>query len=163
MKGIATSSTKAGRAVSTLRKSIRVICWHIRKPTTIKAVPVRHPWRWVSAVLIALIVANAIWSIATEAQLDWDTIGEYLFSPRIISGLWLTLLLTAIAMTMGVLLGIVLFGFVLLFFQGISELIKRVAVMMGLISDPYDSGGGHHAAAEAEAARLLAELKSEER
>lgn len=78
------------------------------QPTTIKAVPVRHPWRWVSAVLIALIVANAIWSIATEAQLDWDTIGEYLFSPRIISGLWLTLLLTAIAMTMGVLLGIVL-------------------------------------------------------
>jgi TRAP-type mannitol/chloroaromatic compound transport system permease small subunit len=32
---------------------------------------------------------------------------------------------------------LVLIGFVLLFFQGISELIKRVAVMRGLIPDPY--------------------------
>lgn len=59
--------------------------------------------------------------------------------------------------------GIVLVGFVLLFFQGISELIKRIAVMLGRIPDPYVSAGGLHAAAEAEAARLLAELKSEQR
>ena len=59
--------------------------------------------------------------------------------------------------------GIVLIGFVLLFFQGLSELIKRIAVMMGRIPDPYETGGGHLAAAEAEAARLLAELKSEQR
>jgi TRAP-type mannitol/chloroaromatic compound transport system permease small subunit len=32
---------------------------------------------------------------------------------------------------------LVLFGFVMLFFQGISELIKRVAVMQGKIPDPY--------------------------
>lgn len=30
-------------------------------------------------------------------------------------------------------------GFVLLFAQGISELIKRIAVMRGLIADPYDA------------------------
>jgi TRAP-type mannitol/chloroaromatic compound transport system permease small subunit len=59
--------------------------------------------------------------------------------------------------------GIVLVGFILLFFQGISELIKRIAVMRGQLPDPYIFGGGHHAAAEAEAARLLAELKSEQR
>jgi TRAP-type mannitol/chloroaromatic compound transport system permease small subunit len=45
-------------------------------------------------------------------------------------------------------------GFVLLFFQGISELIKRIAIMRGDLQDTA-SGGGHHAAAEAEAARLL--------
>lgn len=56
---------------------------------------------------------------------------------------------------------LVLIGFTLLLLQGISELIKRIAVMRGLIADPYISTGGAHAAAEAEAARLLAELKAE--
>ena len=54
---------------------------------------------------------------------------------------------------------LVLIGFVLLFFQAISELIKRIAVMMGLIPDPYHGAGGLRAAAEAEVARLLAETK----
>ena len=40
-------------------------------------------------------------------------------------------------------------GFVLLFFQGVSELIKRIAVMRGRIPDPH-VGGGHSAEAEAE-------------
>jgi hypothetical protein len=42
-------------------------------------------------------------------------------------------------------------GFVLLFFQGLSELIKRIAIMRGEMADPHEGGGGHHAAAEAEA------------
>ncbi len=46
-------------------------------------------------------------------------------------------------------------GFILLFAQGVSELIKRIAIMQGRLEDT-SSGGGHHAAAEAEAARLLA-------
>src|SRR5215211_6839376 len=54
---------------------------------------------------------------------------------------------------------LILIGFALLFFQGISELIKRIAVMMGRIPDPYHTAGGLKAAAEAEVARLLAETK----
>ena len=57
---------------------------------------------------------------------------------------------------------LVLIGFTLLFFQAISELIKRIAVMRGLIPDPYHGPGGLKAAAEAEVARLLAETKREE-
>ncbi len=45
-------------------------------------------------------------------------------------------------------------GFALLLIQGISELIKRIAIMRGDLEDTA-SGGGHHAAAEAEAKRLL--------
>ena len=52
---------------------------------------------------------------------------------------------------------LLLIGFFLLFLQGLSELVKRIAVMRGLISDPYTSEGGLHAAAEAEVQRLLAE------
>ncbi len=51
-------------------------------------------------------------------------------------------------------------GFTLLFFQAVSELIKRIAIMRGDLQDTA-SGGGHHAAAEEEAARLLANLKAE--
>lgn len=35
-------------------------------------------------------------------------------------------------------------GFFLLFVQGISEIIKRVAVMRGLIPDPHEAGPGPH-------------------
>lgn len=57
---------------------------------------------------------------------------------------------------------LILAGFILLFFQAISELIKRIAVMMGLIPDPYHTAGGARAAAEAEVERLLAEAKAAE-
>jgi TRAP-type mannitol/chloroaromatic compound transport system permease small subunit len=45
-------------------------------------------------------------------------------------------------------------AFTLLLIQGFSELIKRIAIMRGAMEDTV-SGGGHHAAAEAEAERLL--------
>ncbi len=54
---------------------------------------------------------------------------------------------------------IVLIGFFLLFLQGISELIKRIAIMMGKLEDK--SGGGHHESVEAEAKRLLEQAKSD--
>ena len=37
----------------------------------------------------------------------------------------------------------ILIGFVLLFFQGVSELIKRIAVMRGLIPDPHVGPHAH--------------------
>lgn len=41
-------------------------------------------------------------------------------------------------------------GFFLLFLQGISEIIKRIAVMRGLIADPHEQAGPHHAGPEQE-------------
>lgn len=38
---------------------------------------------------------------------------------------------------------LLLAGFVLLFFQGISEIIKKIAVMMGLIEDPFPPAESH--------------------
>jgi TRAP-type mannitol/chloroaromatic compound transport system permease small subunit len=51
-------------------------------------------------------------------------------------------------------------AFFLMLMQGISELIKRVAIMRGELEDT-SGGGGHHAAAEAEAARLAETLAEE--
>ena len=51
-------------------------------------------------------------------------------------------------------------GFALLFFQAISELIKRLAIIQGKLEDTT-SGGGHHAAVEAEAQRVIAAAAEE--
>jgi TRAP-type mannitol/chloroaromatic compound transport system permease small subunit len=56
---------------------------------------------------------------------------------------------------------LILIGFALLLLQGVSELIKRIAVMRHVIRDPYTTGGGMHAVVEAETERLLAAVKSE--
>lgn len=55
---------------------------------------------------------------------------------------------------------LVLIGFTLLFFQAISELIKRIAVMRGLIADPYENVTSH-AALEAEAERVISGIKQD--
>jgi TRAP-type mannitol/chloroaromatic compound transport system permease small subunit len=51
-------------------------------------------------------------------------------------------------------------GFTLLLVQGVSEVIKRIAIMRGHLADTT-SGGGHHAAAEAEAQRVLEAAKQD--
>ena len=56
---------------------------------------------------------------------------------------------------------LIVVGSFLLFLQGISELIKRVAVLCGRIHDPYATGGGMHAVMETEAERILAAAKAE--
>ena len=53
---------------------------------------------------------------------------------------------------------VIFVGLIVLFVQGLSELIKRVAIMRGELEDTT-SGGGHHASAEAEAQRLLAGIQ----
>jgi TRAP-type mannitol/chloroaromatic compound transport system permease small subunit len=54
--------------------------------------------------------------------------------------------------------GLILVGFLMLGLQWLSELIKRIAIMRGELEDEHAQGGGHAAAAEAEAERLLQEL-----
>ena len=56
--------------------------------------------------------------------------------------------------------GLVIIGFVLLTLQGISEVIKQIAIMRGRLDDDAH-GGGHAAAAEAEAQRLIEQAKAE--
>jgi TRAP-type mannitol/chloroaromatic compound transport system permease small subunit len=53
--------------------------------------------------------------------------------------------------------GLILVGFILLFFQWLSEVIKRIAIMRGEIEDEH-AIVGHHVVAEAEAERLISEL-----
>jgi polar amino acid transport system permease protein len=71
-------------------------------------VPVRHPGRWVAAVVVLVLAAMlAHWLVATE-QLHWSVVGDYLFDPVILTGVRRTVVLTVIAMTIGIAGGVTL-------------------------------------------------------
>lgn len=78
------------------------------RPEAIKAIPLRHPWRWVSGVVVLGFAAAAIYTFAAAPTLDWRVVGQYLFFPRILQGIVVTLELTVIAMAIGVSLGVLL-------------------------------------------------------
>ena len=77
-------------------------------PVAIRAVPVRHPGQWVAAALVLVAAAGLAWSVAHNPRFEWGVVGDYLFSARVLQGLVATLELTAIAMVIGVALGVVL-------------------------------------------------------
>jgi polar amino acid transport system permease protein len=74
----------------------------------IEAVPVRHPGRWVAALVIAIVAVLMVRSVVTNPRFEWDVVGDYLFDARILRGIGTTLELTAIAMAIGILGGIAL-------------------------------------------------------
>ncbi len=78
------------------------------RPAAIKAIPVRHPWRWVAALVVLAFAAAVVYTFATAPGLQWSVVGQFLFYPEILRGVLVTLELTAIAMVIGVVLGVVL-------------------------------------------------------
>ena len=72
------------------------------------AVPLRHPWRWVGAALLALSAAALASSLWTNPNIDHGTIGTYLFHPRILGGVGLTIVLTVVSMVVSTVLGVFL-------------------------------------------------------
>ncbi|HJP78113.1 MAG TPA: amino acid ABC transporter permease [Pseudonocardiaceae bacterium] len=76
-------------------------------PEAIVAIPVRHPGRWVAAVIMLLLAAMFVHGLVTNPAWKWHTVGQYLFSAQILDGLLLTIELTVLAMVIGIVLGIV--------------------------------------------------------
>lgn len=74
----------------------------------IKAVPVRRYGRWIAAAVVLVIVASLLYSAARNERFKWDVVGDYLFSARVIDGLWLTIWLSFVAVVIGVVLGTIL-------------------------------------------------------
>jgi polar amino acid transport system permease protein len=78
------------------------------RPDDIEAVPVRHPWRWVAAVIVAIIAASLVRSAIINPAFHWSVVGDYLFNPRVMRGVVKTIWLTVLSMIIGILLGIML-------------------------------------------------------
>ncbi|RKN12895.1 amino acid ABC transporter permease [Streptomyces radicis] len=71
-------------------------------------IPVRHTGRVVLGALAALATVLATASVARNPSFQWGTVGDYLFSSRIIDGLILTIWLTALSVALSFLIGTVL-------------------------------------------------------
>jgi polar amino acid transport system permease protein len=78
-------------------------------PAAIDAVPLRHPWRWVAAVVIIILVALFVYGAATNEAYRWHKFGEYVFNERVLRiGLVNTLQLTLYSMVLAIALGVLL-------------------------------------------------------
>jgi polar amino acid transport system permease protein len=78
------------------------------RPEDIRAVPVRRPGRWIASAIVLLIAASLVRSVVTNKRFQWSVVGHYVFDPRILHGVVVTIELTVIAMVIGIVLGVVL-------------------------------------------------------
>jgi len=76
-------------------------------PEQIKAVPVRHPGRWIAAVVIGVLVLMFVHMLVTNPVFQWKFMVDNMFSPPVLRGARTTLVMTVLAMLLGVLLGII--------------------------------------------------------
>jgi polar amino acid transport system permease protein len=76
-------------------------------PEQIKAVPVRHPGRWIAAVVIGVLALMFVHMLVTNPVFQWQFMVDNMFSPPVLRGARTTLIMTVLAMLLGVLLGII--------------------------------------------------------
>lgn len=74
----------------------------------IKAIPVRHPGRWVGSGVVLLLSAMFVHMLVTNKAFEWTFMKDNAFSGPVLNGAKNTLVLTVLAMIIGVALGIVL-------------------------------------------------------
>ncbi len=65
-------------------------------------------WRLVGGVLVGLLVLRLAIFLVSNERFEWGVVAQFLFDASVMRGLWMTILLTAIAMTLGSILGTVL-------------------------------------------------------
>jgi polar amino acid transport system permease protein len=106
--------------------------------TPLTVVPVRHPGRWVAIVAVLVLAAMVVSTVLTNPNFEWGVVGTFFTTDTIISGLWMTLLLTLVVMVIGIALGVVLAvmrlspnpilsgasGFYIWFFRGTPVLVQ---------------------------------------
>jgi polar amino acid transport system permease protein len=77
------------------------------RPEAIKAVPVRHPGRWVAVAVLAVLTAMFVHMLVTNDAFRWAFIIDNAFRPNVIEGVRTTVTLTVLAMVIGITLGTV--------------------------------------------------------
>lgn len=74
----------------------------------VRAIPLRRPWRWISAAVVLLFLAGFLYSVLTNPNIDFAAVGQFLVDPRILDGVVLTLVITLVSMVVSTILAIVI-------------------------------------------------------
>lgn len=69
-------------------------------------VPRRHPLRWFAALVILFLFFRVCQALASSQNMNWPTVGHYLFNSFILEGLLRTIELTAISMAIAIVIGV---------------------------------------------------------
>ncbi len=75
-------------------------------PELIRARPVFRASVWIWAAIVSVLVAMFVHGLLTNPNYRWDVVFEYLFDPRVLSGVGWTLILTVAAMALGIVMAV---------------------------------------------------------
>ena len=75
-------------------------------PEQIRAVPVRHPGRWIATAVVAVLAAMFVHMLVTNDVFQWRFTADNMFAAPVLRGARTTLVMTVLAMVIGVLLGV---------------------------------------------------------
>jgi polar amino acid transport system permease protein len=73
-----------------------------------QVVALRHPFKWLAILGATLLLVMLVHGLVTNSLFQWSLVWKYLFDGQILGGLERTLILTVLAMVVGVLLGTLL-------------------------------------------------------
>jgi len=62
------------------------------------AVPLRHPWRWISGGIATALLLSFIWAVFSAKSIQHDIVLKFLLDPRILAGMLVTIFVTVICM-----------------------------------------------------------------
>ncbi len=67
-----------------------------------------HPKRWIVGAFALAFVAWAVSIVVFNENIRWNRVWEYLFSARILEGVWVTIWVSIVATILGLVLGVIL-------------------------------------------------------
>ncbi|MEJ4112134.1 amino acid ABC transporter permease [Corynebacterium kroppenstedtii] len=75
-------------------------------PGRIRERGVFHPGTWIAAIVVAVLVSMFVHGLITNPNYQWDVVNQYIRDVNVVKGVGWTLLLTVLAMTIGVVLAV---------------------------------------------------------
>ncbi len=78
------------------------------RPEAIKAVPVRHPGRWIAIVVLAVLASMFVHMLLTNQRFQWTFMVNNMFTAPVLQGVRATVIVTVVSMVVGILLGVVI-------------------------------------------------------
>lgn len=74
----------------------------------LRVVPVRHYGQIVFTAITIAIVGLVVYTVASSTSIQWEIVGEFVFNGGVLSGLGVTLQLTAISMALSLFFGVII-------------------------------------------------------